>query len=206
MRHDCRRLCLKGLGLAAMMMVGGCTFTDIDLNYTPESSADEIEEDTAKLVVGHFVDKRGGQTDEVGVVNGIFIFPRSVLRNEVPLAIAFRNIMVEGAKARRMLAEDINYNETDVYQIYGQIDTFSASSYSFFDGDVEIELVTRVFKVADNNEVYRTVRRVRLSNVDVGGSPGRLGRYIQQALNQLMQETLDSDEIRQILENGEVES
>ncbi len=198
------------IGIVALWTLAGCSVTEVRPAYKPKQAVERVEQGTAKLTIGSFADRRGTEPDWVGEIQGKYIYPKAVLETRDPVSKIVRDMVVRGAKARLMLAEDIGsagYEvDPEVYQLYGQVKKLSGSAKGAADAEVRAHLVTRLVNVSDNDEIYTATHRVDLFNVDVDGNPAVLGDFVEEALNEVVQKSLDDPNLRKALGSNASES
>jgi len=195
----------------ALGFLAGCSVTEINPAYKPKETVESVEQSTVKLTIGNFADTRGTEPDWLGEISGKFVYPKSVLETRDPVSKIVRDMVVRGAEARLMLAEDAGGSEGyeapgEVYQLYGQVKKLSGSAKDVADAEVHAHLVTRLINVADNDEIYTGTHSVYRSNLDIDGSPARLGNFVEEALNEVVQKTLDDPDLRKALQSNDAES
>lgn len=198
-------------GTVALLVLTGCSVTEVNPAYKPKEAVERVRQDTAKLTIGSFADRRGTEPEWLGEIRGKYIYPKAVLETRDPVSTIVRDMVIRGAKARLMLAEDVDgshgyENGAEVYQLYGQVTKLSGSAQDKADAEVRAHLVTRLINVADNDEVYTATHRVDFPNVDIHGSPVLLGNFVEEALNEVVQKLLDDPEFRKALQSGDTDS
>jgi len=175
-------------------LLSSCFSINAEVGYDPEKAVEPISAEAAPVSIGQFTDRRGTNKDWIGEVRGRYYFPRSVLTTNRPVTEVVRNVVVDGANERGMLAE---LNDPPRYQIYGSIVRLEGLETA--PSDAHAHLIIRLFDLAESRDVHVGNYRADVS-INAGSVGGNiLDDVIEDALNRVVSESLDDPELQAIL-------
>jgi len=184
-----------GMVLAVLVAsMSGCSTVEVDIGYAPDVPVLLSEDEAATFEVGQFTDRREKSPFWVGEIQGAYYYPKSILATDRSLSEIVRDTVEQGAFDRDMLNERGNPRR---YQFYGHIERLDGIESDA--AVVHVHLVSRLLDLAENREVYTANHRIERATPLDNGNASDLESLIEEALNEVVANSLDDPKLREAL-------